>query len=77
MDSARLEEPLNDSLILLVEGFVIIPNTMFQSLNKTLIIDVVKMGLKDLQFDVEEEIRFVIHSAMCQEVVNSQTTLSP
>jgi hypothetical protein len=62
---------------LLVKSLVIIPDTMLQSLNKTLIIDMVEMGLKILQVDVEEEIRLFIRNAMRQEIVNSQATLSP
>jgi hypothetical protein len=54
LDCAGLEEPLYDTFILFVEGFVVIPNTMLQSFYKTLIIDMIKMRLKILQFDVEK-----------------------
>jgi hypothetical protein len=62
---------------LLVEGFVVIPNTVLQGLNKTLVIDMVKMRLEILQFDIEEQIGLSRPQAMCQEVVNSQPALSP
>jgi hypothetical protein len=56
---------------------VVIPNTVFQGLDKTLVIDMVKMRLEILQFDIEEQIRLFVRSAMCQEIINSQPALSP
>lgn len=74
--SPGLEQPLHNSLVLFVEGFVIVADTMFQRFDETLVGDMIEVRLQILQFYVQEAVAVGIRATMCDYVVSSQTTLS-
>ena len=74
--SPRLEKPFDDLLVLLVQSFMVVANTMLQSLHETLVSDMVQMRLEVLLFDVEESIAVVIGTTVCKDVIRSETTLA-
>lgn len=70
LNRARLEEPLHNALVLLVERFVVMADTVLQRLGKPLVVDMVKMGLEVRQLNVQEQVRLVVRRAMHENIVD-------
>lgn len=76
LNSTGLEQPLFDALALLVEGPVVVTDTMLQSLRETAVSDVAEMWLKIGFINVEESIVVIVGVAMREDIVSSQATLT-
>jgi len=55
---------------------MVIPDAMFQGFDKTLVVDVVEMGLQVGFLNIQEAIRVVVCSTMNQQVVNRKSALA-
>lgn len=69
------KQALYDFLVLFAERFMIECDTVLQTLHQPLVREVIEMGLKVAEFDVEETIFFSIRRAVRQDVVYGHTAL--
>ena len=76
LDSPRLEQPLHNALVLLLESLVVVPNTVLQGLHEPLVVDMVEMRLEVVELDVEEAVAVRVRAAVRDDVVCGQPALA-
>ena len=72
LNDTMLKQPLHDSLVLLVQGFVVVADTMLRRLLQPGVGHVLRMRLQVVQ----ETRRSVIRVAMRDDVIRSEPTLT-
>ena len=75
LNRPRLEETLDDSLILLTKCLMIQTNTMLQGIHQATIANMIKVRLDIRQLRVEELVFVVVRTAMDEQVLSSHTAL--
>lgn len=76
LDSTMLEQPLHNALVLLVQGFVVVTDTMLQRLLQTGVTDVLEMWRQIRLLNMQEARCIVIGTTMSEDVVGRESALT-